>query len=125
MAGLTSSALNGLGSAIGAGGGSGGGGRSFGAQSSLSARESATSSTLFPRATTTSALGENVTGQVKAGLATSSSGMGMPGMSPMGAAQRGNQNAKEKKRAEFLESQEWLEQAVGDAPVTSKPVVDG
>ncbi|MFF3569547.1 hypothetical protein [Nocardia jiangxiensis] len=46
-------------------------------------------------------------------------------MSPMGAAQRGNQNAKEKKRAEFLESQEWLEQAVGDAPVTSKPVVDG
>ncbi|WP_067667221.1 hypothetical protein [Nocardia miyunensis] len=122
VAGLAASALNGLGGATAGGGGAGG--KGFNAQSLL-ASESAASSKLFPRATTTSALGENITGQVKAGLATSSSGMGMPGMGPMGAAQRGNQNEKEKKRAEFLDSEEWLEQAMGDAPMTSKPVVEG
>lgn len=126
LAGLTESALNGLGSAAGgkgAGGGGGGGGDKPGGQSSLFAREEQASSKLFPRASTTAALGDTVSGEAKAGVAAGSSGMGMPGMGAMGAAQRG-QNDKERKRAEFLDSEEWLEEALGNAPTVAKPVVE-
>ncbi|WP_378737217.1 hypothetical protein [Nocardia brasiliensis] len=74
---------------------------------------------LFPRATlATDALG-------RAGLAGAVAGQpGMPGgMGPAGAGAGGQQN-REHKRADYLDSTEHLEEALGDPPVVAKPVVE-
>jgi hypothetical protein len=119
LAGMADSALAGLGK-----GGLGGGlGAALnGAKSSLLAAEEQASK-LFPRVALAAKAEEAAVEEARAGLASSG---GMGSMGGMGAAGRGQQEKdKEKKRAEFLDSEEWLEQAMGDAPVTSKPVVDG
>ncbi|MGW0180391.1 WXG100 family type VII secretion target [Nocardia sp. NPDC003345] len=81
-------------------------------------------SKLFPRAslaTTSTASGQSV------GVAASSMGAGAPmGGMPMGgaggAAQGGQQ--KDHKRADYLDSTEWLEEGIGDPSIVAKPVVD-
>ena len=119
LAGLSSAALSGLGKG-GLGGGLGG--EINAAKGSLLASEEQASK-LFPRAAMAAKAEETAVEEARAGM-SSSGGMGP--MGGMGAAGRGQQEKdKEKKRAEFLDSEEWLEKAMGDAPVTSKPVVDG
>lgn len=81
-------------------------------------------SKLFPRATTD--ITATATG-VRAGLApgTGMAGAPMGGM-PMGGpgAAGGGGQQKEHKRADYLDSTEHLEEAIGEAPVVAKPVVE-
>ncbi|PXX66588.1 hypothetical protein DFR70_103337 [Nocardia tenerifensis] len=71
---------------------------------------------LFPRAEATTT--GTATG-ARAGLAANS-GMGMgPGPGPGAAGQQ-----KEHKRADYLDSTEHLEEAIGEAPVVVKPIVE-
>ncbi|MGS2808677.1 hypothetical protein [Nocardia sp. MW-W600-9] len=100
----------------GAGGGSGAGAAGKGAGQNLNA------SKLFPRA---SAAVPAVDLGARAGLASSaSSGMPMGGMPMGGAGAGGGQQQKEHKRADYLDSVEHLEEALGDAPIVAKPVVE-
>ncbi|MGV9923884.1 hypothetical protein [Nocardia rhamnosiphila] len=80
---------------------------------------------LFPRAS----LATTVGAAQSAGVAASSMGQGAPmGGMPMGgggaggAAQGGQQ--KDHKRADYLDSTEWLEEGIGEPSVVAKPVVD-
>jgi hypothetical protein len=49
-------------------------------------------------------------------------GMPMGGGGAAGAAQGGQQ--KDHKRADYLDSTEWLEEGIGEPSVVAKPVVD-
>ncbi|WP_306356521.1 MULTISPECIES: hypothetical protein [unclassified Nocardia] len=115
-------ALNDLAKKVGAGGPKGGGGAPGGGgpQTQLSANSPA--SKLFPRA----ALSVDAVGTVRAGLATGA-GMPMSGpMGPAGAPGAGAQNqGKEHKRPDFLDSDEHLADAIGEPPIVAKPVVEG
>ncbi|MGY4102270.1 hypothetical protein ACW2Q0_22355 [Nocardia sp. R16R-3T] len=122
LAGLPS-ALSALGkdalkAGAGAGkGGGAGGGAGIGAAAGLS--PNSLSSKLFPRA----ALGDAAAAAspTRAGLAASQPGS-PGGMGPAGHG-AGGQN-KEHKRAAYLDSVEHIEEALGDAPVVVKPVVE-
>ncbi|MBU3068004.1 hypothetical protein KO481_41635 [Nocardia sp. NEAU-G5] len=119
LAGMAGSALSGL---KGGFGGGGVGGALNNVKGSLLAAEEQASK-LFPRAAMVAKAEEAAAEEARAGLASSG---GMGSMGGMGAAGRGQQEKeKEKKRAEFLDSEEWLEQVMGEAPLTSKPVVEG
>ncbi len=59
-----------------------------------------------------------------AGLAATAGQPGTPGgMGPAGQG-AGQGNQKEHKRADYLDSVEYLEEALGDAPVVAKPIVE-
>ncbi len=121
--GLGASALNGM-AASALGGLSSGGlaGLARSAESALS-RDGLMASRLFPRAAMANQLEQELAGEARAGAASATPGMG--GMGPMGAGARGQgEKEKEKKRAEFLDSEEWLEKAVGLPPIVAKPVVE-
>ncbi|MGI5221403.1 hypothetical protein [Nocardia sp. CA-290969] len=80
-------------------------------------------SKLFPRATVATGV---LTGQATGVVAASQPGAPMGGM-PMGGggaggAQGGQQ--KDHKRADYLDSTEWIEEGIGEAPIVAKPVVD-
>ncbi|MCU1643447.1 MAG: hypothetical protein JWN03_3722 [Nocardia sp.] len=85
-------------------------------------------SRLFPRAAVAIETAESA---IRAGVATGTAtaspmggmGGGMGGMGH-GAGGQGGQG-KEHKRAEFLDSTEALETAMGEAPIVAKPVVEG
>ncbi|WP_067819128.1 hypothetical protein [Nocardia inohanensis] len=104
----------------GGGGAGGGGGPATNPAAALSQR-------LFPRAAV-SAEGSMVASASasRAGIAASGAGMPMGGM-PMGGhgAQGGQQGGKEHKRPDFLDSTEYLEEAMGAPPIVAKPVVEG
>ncbi|WP_227998544.1 hypothetical protein [Nocardia australiensis] len=116
-------ALSGLGQdALKPGGGKGGGGAGAGAGPGTGPGSAAAQNAkLFPRAT----LGDSAAAVGRAGLATSGQGTpGSPGgMGPAGHG-AGGQGQKEHKRPDYLDSVEYLEDALGDAPVVSKPVVE-
>ncbi|WP_460695953.1 hypothetical protein [Nocardia thraciensis] len=125
MGRLAESALNaakGAGSGAGKGGGAGGG-AGGGIGGGAGPRENLQASRLFPRASVAAEGGVASTG--RAGVAAGSAGA--PGMGgPMGgggAGGAGGQN-KEHKRADYLDSSEHLEEALGEAPVVAKPVVE-
>ncbi|WP_153805569.1 WXG100 family type VII secretion target [Nocardia sp. SYP-A9097] len=108
------------------GGGPGGGGPGV---SPASAPKELTSR-LFPRAALSAEIEGAITTSARAGIATAGAspmGGGMGG-SPMGgghgAGGQGGQG-KEHKRPEFLDSTEYLEEAMGAAPIVAKPVVEG
>ncbi|WP_433523149.1 WXG100 family type VII secretion target [Nocardia pseudovaccinii] len=123
LAGLPS-ALSALGKdALKAGGGAGagkgaGGGAGSGAGAGLS--PNSLSSKLFPRA----AVGDAAAAATaaRAGLASTGQPGSPGGMGPAGHG-AGGQN-KEHKRAAYLDSVEHIEEALGDAPVVVKPVVE-
>ncbi|MEU1985383.1 hypothetical protein [Nocardia sp. NPDC019395] len=79
---------------------------------------------LFPRA----ALATTASGQTAGMVSASANPAGAPmGGMPMGGgagggAQGGQQ--KDHKRADYLDSTEWLEEGIGDPAVVAKPVVD-
>ncbi|MFE7796287.1 hypothetical protein [Nocardia sp. NPDC057440] len=100
------------------GGGAGGGGAGAGAGLTNAAAQSAK---LFPRAALTEAA---AAAAGRAGLATGAGAPGAPGgMGPAGqGANQGGQ--KEHKRADYLDSIEHLDEALGAAPVVAKPVVE-
>ncbi|MFI1462580.1 hypothetical protein [Nocardia carnea] len=81
-------------------------------------------SKLFPRATVATGV---AAGQATGVVAASQPGAPMGGM-PMGGggagggAQGGQQ--KDHKRADYLDSTEWLEEGIGDPSIVAKPVVD-
>ncbi|RDI64517.1 hypothetical protein [Nocardia pseudobrasiliensis] len=109
----------------GGGGGSGGGGGGIGGLKGLGdgPREVLQASRLFPRASAAEI--EGIATSARSGVAAAGSGMGSPGgMGPMGHGAGQGQQGKEKKRADFLDSSEYLEEALGDAPIVAKPVVE-
>ncbi|MGW4770160.1 hypothetical protein ACWEO2_19195 [Nocardia sp. NPDC004278] len=122
LAGLPS-ALSALGKdALKAGGGAGkgaGGGAGGGAGAGLLSPNSL-SSKLFPRAAIGEAAGAATA--ARAGLAAAGQPGTPGGMGPAGHG-AGGQN-KEHKRAAYLDSVEHIEEALGDAPVVVKPVVE-
>ncbi|MGV9663638.1 hypothetical protein [Nocardia niigatensis] len=85
---------------------------------------------LFPRAAVAAeAVESSVSGVARAGVAASGAGMGgmgggMGGMGHGGGA-HGAQGGKEHKRPDFLDSNEYLDEAMGKAPIVAKPVVEG
>ncbi|WP_405489128.1 hypothetical protein [Nocardia sp. NBC_00511] len=84
---------------------------------------------LFPRAAAIAGeLEAESVGVARAGLATGPAsamgGGGMGGGMGHGAGGHGNQG-KEHKRLEALESTEYLDEAMGTAPIVAKPVVEG
>lgn len=123
-AGLGESALEAAKKAGGAGGGGRGGGvgAGGGAGTGGGPRDSLQASRLFPRASVspeTAALSATRSG-IAAGPAAGAPG----GMGPAGHGAGGQGQNKEHKRADFLDSTENLEEALGDAPVVAKPVVE-
>ncbi|WP_280411783.1 hypothetical protein [Nocardia asiatica] len=105
-------------------GGPGGSAGGPGAPKSAASQNLDKASKLFPRATTNAVAAAT---DVRAGLAAGQGMMGAPmgGMpmgGPGGGAQGGQQ--KEHKRADYLDSTEHLEEALGDAPLVAKPVVE-
>lgn len=79
-------------------------------------------SKLFPRAAVAAGV---ATGQSTGVVAASQPGMPMGG-APMGGGAGGAQGAQQKdhKRADYLDSTEWLEEGIGDPAIVAKPVVD-
>ncbi|MEV6337412.1 hypothetical protein AB0M12_22150 [Nocardia vinacea] len=126
LAGLPS-ALSALGKdALKAGGGSGagksggaGGGAGSGAGANLSSN-SLQNSKLFPRAAAAEMAGAATAS--RAGIASTGQPGSPGGMGPAGHG-AGGQN-KEHKRAAYLDSVEHIEEALGDAQVVVKPVVE-
>ncbi|WP_157224762.1 hypothetical protein [Nocardia thailandica] len=109
-------------SAAGKGGGGGGGAGAGGGGAGSGPQALDAASRLFPRASVATAGLESV---ARAGVASSaSSPMGGMPMSPMGGAGAGGQQQKEHKRAEYLDSVEHLEEALGAAPIVARPVVE-
>ncbi|MBH0777590.1 hypothetical protein [Nocardia bovistercoris] len=105
------------------GGGAGGGGAGRGGAGSAALGKDAAqaaASKLFPRASLT---GDAAATVARAGLATNGQNGTPGGMGPAGAGAGQGQN-KERKRADYLDSTEHLEEALGDAPVVAKPVVE-
>ncbi|MEV6771252.1 hypothetical protein AB0N05_21795 [Nocardia sp. NPDC051030] len=119
-----SSLLKDLAKDIKGGGGAGGGGAGGGAPKDTTQR-------LFPRAALTAETAETSTAGIRTGVAAASTGTGMGGgmggggMGPMGHGAQGGQGKGEHKRPEFLDSTEYLEEAMGEAPIVAKPVVEG
>ncbi|MFE3222500.1 hypothetical protein [Nocardia sp. NPDC059228] len=110
-----------------AGGSPGGGGPGGGAP--LKPFADVANARLFPRAAVAEeALEGNIAGAARAGVAsgTSTGGMGggMGGMGHGGSGAHGAQG-KEHKRPDFLDSNEYLDEAMGTAPIVAKPVVEG
>ncbi|MGW4529531.1 WXG100 family type VII secretion target [Nocardia sp. NPDC004340] len=108
---------------LGGGGGGGGGGGS-------APKPMLETSRLFPRAALAETAEATSMGVARAGVAAGSTGMGGMGggggMGPMGHGAGGQgQGGKEHKRPEFLDSSEYLDEAMGTAPVVAKPVVEG
>ncbi|MEU4312611.1 hypothetical protein [Nocardia sp. NPDC024068] len=111
---------SGLGGSSGAG--AGGGGAPGGAKSPPVPNVEKAAK-LFPRASLATS-----TGQLT-GVSAAPAGQGMPmGGMPMGGggagggAQGGQQ--KDHKRADYLDSTEWLEEGIGEPSIVAKPVVD-
>ncbi|MBO0853856.1 MAG: hypothetical protein J2P18_08815, partial [Nocardia sp.] len=104
-------------------GGAGIGGPAGAAASELS-RDVAQASKLFPRAALSSAEGQfggSDPGTARAGAAPMAGTPGSPGAA--GAGSQGQQN-KEHKRPAYLDSTDHLEDALGEAPVVVRPVVE-
>lgn len=105
------------------GGGVGGGGVGGGPHTELS-RENLQTSKLFPRAAVSTAADAAI-GHTGIAAAGAQGQQGMPG--GMGAAGHGagaGGGAKERKRPDYLNSDEHLEEALGEAPRVVKPVVE-
>ncbi|WP_336085370.1 hypothetical protein [Nocardia sp. SSK8] len=104
----------------GGGGGSGAGGAGAGPGGLSPSLDSA--SKLFPRASVST----GAESAIRAGLAaTAGSPMGGMPMAPMGGAGAGGQGQqKEHKRADYLDSTTHLDDALGDAPIVARPVVE-
>ncbi|MFD4354887.1 hypothetical protein ACFWPX_20190 [Nocardia sp. NPDC058518] len=102
----------------GGGSGAGGGGAAKAAGQNLNA------SKLFPRASAAIPVAD---AGARAGMAAGASSPGMPmGGMPMGGggAGAGGGQQKEHKRADYLDSTEHLEEAIGAAPIVARPVVE-
>ncbi|MGW6423879.1 hypothetical protein ACWF82_14470 [Nocardia sp. NPDC055053] len=111
---MTSAAKSGGGSGGGAGGGAGAG---------LPGSNLQNASSLFPRAAVTATGMEAMAS--RAGIAGAGSPMGGMPMAPMGGAGAGaGGQQKEHKRADFLDSVEHLEEAIGAAPIVARPVIE-
>ncbi|WP_157388579.1 hypothetical protein [Nocardia terrae] len=84
---------------------------------------------LFPRAAIADALEGTSTGIARAGVAAgpaTSGGMGGGGMGGMGHGGGAHgAGGKDHKRPDFLDSNEHLDEAMGQAPIVAKPVVEG
>lgn len=79
---------------------------------------------LFPRASLAATATGAATG-VAAGPAGSGAPMGgMPMGGGAGGGAQGGGQQKDHKRADYLDSTEWLEEGIGDPSVVAKPVVD-
>lgn len=108
--------------AAGKGGGGGGGAGGGGAATN----PAALSQRLFPRAAVSAEGAMTVSASAsRAGIAASGAGMPMGGMPMGGHGAQGGQQGKEHKRPDFLDSTEYLEEAMGAPPVVAKPVVEG
>ncbi|MFF2087773.1 hypothetical protein ACFVVM_28680 [Nocardia sp. NPDC058176] len=113
-----------LGLAGAKGGGAGGGGGGVGGPKVDPAQNMEKASKLFPRA---SAAAEFASAAGRAGLAGAGSGAGMPMGGPMGGGGAGagaGGQQKDHKRADFLDSVEHLEEAIGEAQTVVRPVVE-
>ncbi|MEU0503973.1 hypothetical protein [Nocardia sp. NPDC005998] len=120
LSGLGKDALKAGSGGAGAGKGGGiGGGAGGGAGASLSPN-SLQNSKLFPRAVADAA---GVAAASRAGIASAGQPGSPGGMGPAGHGAGHGQN-KEHKRASYLDSVEHIEDALGDAPVVVKPVVE-
>ena len=114
---------------MGAGGGAGGGGLPGGNSAGVPGapalnRDLAQASKLFPRASalgTASGPGLVDSPAGRAGAAPMAGTPGSPGAAGAGAQ---NQQGREHKRPAYLDSVEYLEDALGEAPVVVKPVVE-
>ncbi|MFE3057754.1 hypothetical protein [Nocardia sp. NPDC059239] len=110
------------------GGGSPGGGGPGG--SPIKPLAEVANARLFPRAAAAEeAIDGSIAGAARAGVASGSAaggmgGGGMGGMGHGGGGAHGGQG-KEHKRPEFLDSSEYLDEAMGTAPIVAKPVVEG
>jgi hypothetical protein len=117
-------ALTGLkaGGSVGAGGGgvaSGGAGvGAAGEAGALADTEATAGSRLFPRASLAGAAEDPMVG--RAGAAEPSGSPGAPGSAGRGSGEQD----KQRKRAEYLRSHRHVEDAMGDALLTTAPVVD-
>ncbi|WP_196054490.1 hypothetical protein [Nocardia aurantiaca] len=82
---------------------------------------------LFPRAAVAEEVESSIAGVARAGVApgsgTTGMGGGMGGMGHGGGAH--GAQGKEHKRPDFLDSNEYLDEAMGTAPIVAKPVVEG
>ncbi|APE33258.1 hypothetical protein BOX37_03955 [Nocardia mangyaensis] len=105
------------------GGGLGGGGGGGGGPQAALARDASQASKLFPRA----AISADGMATGRAGLGPMAGMPGAPG--PMGGggagAGQGQGQNKDHKRADYLDSTEHLDEAIGEAPVVVRPVVEG
>ncbi|MFE1593224.1 hypothetical protein [Nocardia sp. NPDC058705] len=109
----------------GAGGGAGGGGLGGGGLGGAGLPKdaaTAAASKLFPRAS--AGLPGAAAGLGRAGMGAGMAGM-PGGMGPAGAGAGGQGGGnKEHKRADYLDSAEHLDEAIGGAPVVAKPVIE-
>ncbi|MBL1075204.1 hypothetical protein JK358_12455 [Nocardia sp. 2] len=120
LAGLPTTALSDLAKELKGGGGGGGGGGAPKAPLTSPAN-----SKLFPRAALGAETTATTVATARAGIASGTPMMGgMPMGGGMGAGAQG-QGGKDHKRADFLDSTEHLEQAMGAPPIVAKPVVEG
>ncbi|MGM7644076.1 hypothetical protein ACSVDM_04180 [Nocardia sp. JW2] len=121
--GVAPTGLAGLPTSAGGGGGGGGSraGLGGGAAAAAPLTRDATQSRLFPRAAAITTADAMVS---RAGITAGATGAaGAPGMSPAAAGQ-GQGQGKEHKRPQYLNSTENLDEALGDAPVVVRPVVE-
>ncbi|WP_405179632.1 hypothetical protein OG225_38660 [Nocardia sp. NBC_01377] len=110
----------------GGGGAGGGGGGGFGAPAAVLAHDPTGSSKLFPRAAAfvpISASTQFDAASPAAALAGTQGTPGTPGAAGAAGAGAGQGN-NQHRRATYLESSDYLEDAIGDAPVVVKPVVE-
>ncbi|MEV0252256.1 hypothetical protein AB0H76_37110 [Nocardia sp. NPDC050712] len=102
-------------------GGKGGPGGAGGGGAPLKDAATQAASKLFPRASAATA---GMTGLGRAGLAAAGQPGTPGGMGPAGQGGQQGGGSKEHKRADYLDSTEHLDEALGDAPVVAKPVVE-
>ncbi|WP_280398174.1 hypothetical protein [Nocardia carnea] len=107
------------------GGGAGGSSGAAGGPKSPPVPNVEKASKLFPRAAVLTGTASGVpTGVVAASPAGAGAPMGgMPMGGGAGGAQGGGQQ-KDHKRADYLDSTEWLEEGIGEPSIVAKPVVD-
>ncbi|MFC9966143.1 hypothetical protein [Nocardia ignorata] len=107
------------------GGGGAGGGAGGGLGAKVEGQNLEKASKLFPRATATTDLAAMAS---RAGLANAAgAGAGMPMGGPMGGGGAGagaGGQQKDHKRADYLDSVEHLEEAIGEAQTVVRPVVE-
>ncbi|MFI1240358.1 hypothetical protein [Nocardia salmonicida] len=114
-----------LGLASSKGGGAGGGGAGAGSPKVDPAQALDKASKLFPRASVAADFATAAAS--RAGLAGAGSGTGSPMGGPMGGGGAGagaGGGQKDHKRADFLDSVEHLEEAIGEAQTVVRPVVE-